>query len=239
MIIECKLTFEAAHRNTSAQSTARTRRLHGHSYEVTVAIEGAINPAIGWMMDFADVKDRANEVIDRLDHHILNDIAGIIDSTREDVERWLSCALRPILPSLHGCRVTILGERNWSPVIARLDSRSERLRFGFDAAHFLPTLPDTHKCRRIHGHSFRVAVTAIQAGQLADRVREIYESVDHKLLNEIPGLQNPTSELLAEWLSRELKHRKCNFEEIIVAETCTSSCRLIASNLMKAGNSAG
>jgi 6-pyruvoyltetrahydropterin/6-carboxytetrahydropterin synthase len=226
MIIECKLTFESAHRNTSAEAPERARRLHGHSYEATVAVTGAIDPAIGWVMDFAEVKDRAGEVIDQLDHRVLNDMEGMHNATRVDVERWLTNDLRRLLPTLHECRLNIIGDRNWTPVISRPEPGRERLRFGFDAAHFLPTLPDLHKCRRIHGHSFRVAVNSVNAGWLAEPVREIYESLDHRLLNEIAGLQNPTSELLAQWLLAELKHRKCSFEDIMVAETCTSSCRI-------------
>lgn len=227
MIIECKLTFESAHRNTHASASDRTRRLHGHSYEATVAVKGEIDPRVGWVMDFAEVKDRASEVIDRLDHRILNDIDGTGDTTCAEVERWMTSAMRPLLPTLHECRLRIIGDRDFSPVITRIAHGSERVRFGFDAAHFLPSLPDDHKCRRIHGHSFRVALNSANASQLANAVREIHEVLDHRLLNEVHGLENPTSELLAQWLSAELQRRKCNFDEIMVAETCTSSCRLI------------
>lgn len=226
MILECKLTFEAAHRNTSVHSDERTRRLHGHSYEVTVAVEGAIDPQIGWVMDFAEVKDRANEVIDRLDHYTLNDIPGIHDSTRPDVENWIGSKLLPILPSFASCRLHIVGERGWTPSVFRVEPGIERMKFGFDAAHFLPTLPDTHKCRRIHGHSFRVAVTSTDVSRLAEPLMEVHQRLDHRLLNEISGLENPTSEYLAEWLSKELRTRKCVFQEIMVAETCTSCCKL-------------
>lgn len=228
MILECKLTFEAAHRNTSVHADERARRLHGHSYEVTVAVEGAIDPKIGWVMDFAEVKDRANEVIDRLDHYTLNDIPGIHDSTRPDVENWIGSKLRPILPSFASCRLQIVGERGWTPTVSRIEPGVEQVKFGFDAAHFLPTLPDTHKCRRIHGHSFRVAVTSTDVSRLAESLRDIHGQLDHRLLNEINGLENPTSEYLAEWLSKKLRTRKCAYLEIMVAETCTSCCRLSA-----------
>lgn len=227
MILECKLNFEAAHRNTSARASERTQRLHGHSYEVTVAVEGTIDPAIGWIMDFAEVKDRANDVIDRLDHYVLNDIDGMHDTSQGDVSRWISNALRSSLPILHKCEVVILGDQQWSPVIRREPTGGESLRFGFDAAHFLPTLPTTHKCRRIHGHSFRVALKSADASKLAGPLAEVYEHLDHRLLNELPGLENPTSEMLGQWLRSELKRRNCRFDEIMIAETCTSCCRLL------------
>lgn len=226
MILECKLTFEAAHRNTSGSANELTSRLHGHSYEVTVAVEGAIDPKIGWVMDFAEVKDRASEVIDRLDHYTLNDIPGMQDSTHPDVENWIGMNLRSALHSFAYCRLVIVGERGWMPRVSRIEPGIERVKFGFDAAHFLPTLPDTHKCRRIHGHSFRVAITSTDVSRLAEPLRDIHGQVDHRLLNDISGLENPTSEYLAEWLSKALKSRKCAYQEIMVAETCTSCCRL-------------
>lgn len=229
MIIECKLTFESAHRNLAAAETDPARRLHGHSYEATVAVKGDVDPAIGWVMDFAEVKDRASEVIDKLDHRILNDIEGIGNASRDNVERWLNDALCAHLPTFHECKLRILGDRQWPPVVTKATEGRERVRFGFDAAHFLPTLPEAHKCRRVHGHSFRVAVTSKNAMNLAEPLREIYELVDHRLLNDLPGLRNPTSELLAQWLDSELGRRRCNWQEIMVAETCTSSCHLIAS----------
>lgn len=226
MLLECKLTFEAAHRNTSATASDRARRLHGHSYEITVAIAGPIDPAIGWVMDFAEVKDHAHLVIDRLDHRILNEIAGMCDTTRPDVERWITETIRPTLTGFEYCKVVIRGDDQWSPHVRRIPNDGDVLSFGFEAAHFLPALPETHKCRRIHGHSFRVAVTSVNAGKIAGALNELYERLDHRLLNDLPGLENPTSEMLVEWLRNELEKRKSSFNEIMVAETCTSCCRL-------------
>lgn len=228
MILECKLTFEAAHRNTLPQADERTRRLHGHSYEVTVAVRGPLHPVLGWVLDFADVKDHASEIVKRLDHYTLNDIPGMRDSIRPDVERWMTEHFRAVVPSFDYCRIAILGDCDWSPRVAHAGQGLERLSFGFAAAHFLPALPETHKCRRTHGHSFRAAITAADASRLAEPLKEIYRLLDHRLLNEVSGLDNPTSEVLAQWLAAELKNRKCAFQEIMIAETCTSCCRLQA-----------
>lgn len=229
MILECVLTFEAAHRNASARADERTARLHGHSYEVTVAVAGPLDPALGWVMDYAEIKERAKSVIDRLDHRVLNDVEGMNGATVADVTRWMTERLRPLVPSLHECRATILGERDWRPVVARLGDGYERLRFGFAAAHYLPALAETHKCRRVHGHSFRAAVTAADASPLAGPLGDIYRRLDHRLLNDLPGLANPTSEMLAHWLDDALAARRVRYHEIRVAETCTASCRLIKS----------
>ncbi len=107
--------------------------------------------------------------------------------------------------------------------------------FGFEAAHFLPTFPDGHKCRRMHGHSFRVEVAVegnapedqgylVDYGILKEAIRPIEQTLDHRVLNEIEGLENPTSEVLARWIWRRLAERLPGLSEIVVHETCTSRC---------------
>jgi 6-pyruvoyltetrahydropterin/6-carboxytetrahydropterin synthase len=87
--------------------------------------------------------------------------------------------------------------------------------FRFDAAHFLPAAPEGHAYRRLHGHSFRVAVTIAgtpdpDAGWLVDfaeverALLRLRERLDHHLLNEVPGLATPTLEHLARWIHRTL-----------------------------------
>lgn len=107
--------------------------------------------------------------------------------------------------------------------------------FRFEAAHDLPTFPDGHKCRRLHGHSFRFDVivegdVAPEKGYLIDygdikKVTDpIVRRLDHYYLNEIPGLSNPTSENLARWLWENLKPALPLLACITVHETCTSTC---------------
>jgi 6-pyruvoyltetrahydropterin/6-carboxytetrahydropterin synthase len=92
------------------------------------------------------------------------------------------------------------------------DGRTTKIgrTYRFESAHFLPRVPETHKCRRVHGHSYRVDI--VVAGQLDERgfVRDFFEvdaevlpliaQLDHRLLNEIDGLDNPTAEIIAAWL---------------------------------------
>src|SRR3954468_6309946 len=107
--------------------------------------------------------------------------------------------------------------------------------FRFEAAHDLPTFPDGHKCRRLHGHSFRFDVIVegevdpakgylIDYGDIKAAAAPIVKRLDHYYLNEIEGLSNPTSENLAAWIYRELKSPLPQLSAIIVHETCTSSC---------------
>ncbi|QYR52889.1 6-carboxytetrahydropterin synthase QueD [Lysobacter soyae] len=108
--------------------------------------------------------------------------------------------------------------------------------FTFEAAHRLPNVPEGHKCARLHGHSFNVEIhvrgsVGEQSGWVMDfsalkaAFQPIYECLDHHYLNEIEGLENPTSERLAEWIWRELAPRLPQLSEIVIRETCTSGCR--------------
>ncbi|MGA2751203.1 MAG: 6-carboxytetrahydropterin synthase QueD [Verrucomicrobiota bacterium] len=110
-----------------------------------------------------------------------------------------------------------------------------RKTFQFEAAHLLPLLPKSHKCRRLHGHSFKVEI-AIQGechaklgwvmdyAAMAEAFRPIWEKLDHFYLNDIPGLENPTSENIALWIWGKLKPRLPLLTEIVVAETCAARC---------------
>jgi 6-pyruvoyltetrahydropterin/6-carboxytetrahydropterin synthase len=107
--------------------------------------------------------------------------------------------------------------------------------FRFEAAHLLPTFPNGHKCRRLHGHSFRVDVVvegevAADAGYLVDygeikaACEPVRQRLDHYYLNEIPGLENPTAESIAAWIWNELAGKLPLLSEIVVHETCTTRC---------------
>jgi 6-pyruvoyltetrahydropterin/6-carboxytetrahydropterin synthase len=110
-----------------------------------------------------------------------------------------------------------------------------RKSFQFEAAHLLPHLPDTHKCRRLHGHSFEVEIAVagecdpklgwlIDYAEIWEAFKPMWEKLDHTYLNEIPGLENPTSENIALWIWKRLKPRLSLLTEVIVAETCTARC---------------
>jgi 6-pyruvoyltetrahydropterin/6-carboxytetrahydropterin synthase len=113
--------------------------------------------------------------------------------------------------------------------------------FRFEAAHDLPTFPDGHKCRRLHGHSFRFDVFVegpvdeslgylIDYGDIKKVVDPIVRRLDHYYLNEIDGLGNPTSENIARWLWREIKPQLPLLVSVVVHETCTSTCEYRGDN---------
>jgi len=107
--------------------------------------------------------------------------------------------------------------------------------FRFEAAHDLPTFPAGHKCRRLHGHSFKFDVVVegdvdpakgylIDYGELKAVTEPVVKRLDHYYLNEITGLENPTSENISVWLWNQLKPVLPLLSSIIVYETCTSAC---------------
>lgn len=107
--------------------------------------------------------------------------------------------------------------------------------FTFEAAHRLPNVPEGHKCARLHGHSFRVALHVagpvdayhgwvLDFGDIKTAFQPLYDQLDHHYLNEIPGLENPTSEHLARWIWERLKPDLPQLSQVVVHETCTSGC---------------
>jgi 6-pyruvoyltetrahydropterin/6-carboxytetrahydropterin synthase len=107
--------------------------------------------------------------------------------------------------------------------------------FRFEAAHRLPNVPEGHKCARLHGHSFRVAVHVagpigassgwvMDFAELDTRFAPLHAQLDHHYLNEIEGLENPTSERLARWIWERLILTTPELTQIVVRETCTSGC---------------
>lgn len=107
--------------------------------------------------------------------------------------------------------------------------------FSFESAHRLPNVPEGHKCARLHGHSFHIRVTVDGAvgattgwvmdfAELKAAFAPLHEALDHRYLNEIDGLDNPTSEHLARWIWRHLAGSLPDLVEVEVRETCTSGC---------------
>jgi len=107
--------------------------------------------------------------------------------------------------------------------------------FTFEAAHRLPNVPEGHKCARLHGHSFTVVVHVdgeigddsgwvIDFADIKAAFRPIHERLDHHYLNEVEGLENPTSEHLARWIWRQLEPALPGLTRVVVRETCCAGC---------------
>lgn len=113
--------------------------------------------------------------------------------------------------------------------------------FTFEAAHLLPNLPPAHKCSRLHGHSFRVEIHVsgpvdpelgwvMDFGDIKQVFQPFYDQLDHYYLNEVPGLENPTSENLARWVWDRVAPSLPGLSKVVVRETCTSGCVYTGAN---------
>lgn len=107
--------------------------------------------------------------------------------------------------------------------------------FTFEAAHRLPNVPADHKCARLHGHSYRVEIRVegevgeesgwvVDFADLSAAFKPLLAQLDHYYLNEVSGLENPTSEVLAKWIWDRLQPSLPGLTEVLVRETCTSGC---------------
>ena len=107
--------------------------------------------------------------------------------------------------------------------------------FHFEAAHRLPNVPAGHKCARLHGHSFQLKLTVegdapepegwvMDFSELKALFAPLLEQLDHHYLNDIPGLENPTSENIARWIWQNLQPTVPQLSSVEVRETCTSGC---------------
>ena len=107
--------------------------------------------------------------------------------------------------------------------------------FTVEAAHRLPNVPEGHKCARLHGHSFKICIFVegpveepsgwvMDFAEIKDCFAPIYAQLDHHYLNDIEGLENPTSENLAKWIWDQLKPKLPLLSAVQIKETCTSGC---------------
>ena len=107
--------------------------------------------------------------------------------------------------------------------------------FQIEAAHYLPHVPEGHKCRRMHGHSFLIEVhvsgeVGAHSGWVMDfadlkrAFKPLFDRLDHYCLNDIEGLENPTSENLARWIWERLAPALPGLSKVVVQETCNAGC---------------
>ena len=97
--LERSYRFEAAHFLPKVPTGHKCARMHGHSYQVEVVVEGEIDPERGWLMDFAEIDEHASPVMRELDHQVLNEVAGLGNPTSELLAVWIWNRLRG-LPGL-------------------------------------------------------------------------------------------------------------------------------------------
>ncbi|TDR93877.1 6-carboxytetrahydropterin synthase QueD [Enterovirga rhinocerotis] len=105
MKITQAFTFEAAHRLPNVPETHRCFRMHGHSYRIELTLEGPVDPRSGFVIDFFDVEAVFAPLLERLDHHCLNEVEGLENPTAEHIAIWIWQRVKPLLPLVSSVRV--------------------------------------------------------------------------------------------------------------------------------------
>ncbi len=220
--------FEAARQVAILPEGHRARRLHGHSFRARVRAE----LPLGWAPfpggESGALADALTACVAPLDYRHLNDLLPV--PTDENLARWIRRGL-PV-PGL-----TSVGVQSTPDQGADLDAEEHVhvwRRFRFEAAHRLPKVALGHPCGRMHGHGFEVILHADQdlAGQDMGPDFDLLEAVwaprqaqlHYACLNDLPGLENPTSELLANWLWARLRPELPALSWLTVYETATAGC---------------
>lgn len=98
--LEKDFTFEAAHQLPNVAADHKCARLHGHSFKVTIAVTGEVDPAMGWFCDHSDISRAMKPLIEQLDHAFLNEIKGLENPTFENIAVWIWNELAPLVKGL-------------------------------------------------------------------------------------------------------------------------------------------
>ena len=225
--------FEAACRIPMLPDGHPSQGLHGHSYVARVRAR----PSDGWCGFAGAAAETLAEVLRNsvatLDYADLNQY--LPSPTDENLARWLMTRLQDV-PGL-GAALANVGVQSTAEQGADLDGDDHAhiwRRFRFEAAHQLPNVPVGHPCGRMHGHGFEVILHADQdlAGSdmgvdldhLAQCWAPLQQQLHYHCLNDIAGLENPTSEMLCQWIWRQIKPRLAELSWVTVYETATAGC---------------
>jgi 6-pyruvoyltetrahydropterin/6-carboxytetrahydropterin synthase len=217
--------FEAARRVLLLPDGHRSKRLHGHSF----LAEARCNLPEGWASfpggEVDELREKLNATILPLDYIDLN--SELEQPTDENLARWIRSHL-----DITG--IESIGVQSTIHEGVDLDSKENAhiwRRYTFESAHQLPNVPLGHKCGRMHGHGFEVILHANQ--DLSNRAigidydyldilwAPIYAELDHKCLNDIPGLSNPTSEVISNWIWERIKPQLPELSWVTVYETAS------------------
>ena len=219
--------FEAACRIDCLPKLHRASRLHGHGFQVKVraALSKSWVQFEGSGVD--DLTAHLQNVIAPLDHRYLNDI--IDNPTNENIARWVQDKLE-----IDANKIAVQSTPSEGVDIDENGDAHIWQQFTFEAAHQLPNVAPGHQCGRMHGHGFRVILHANQRlgdapmGLDLDELSALWQTVSGELefacLNDIQGLENPTSEHLAAWLWQRLKPKMLPLSFVSVYETATAGC---------------
>ena len=220
--------FEAACQVAVLPDGHRSRRLHGHSFHARVRAALPSDWAAFCGAETDALAEKLRQCVEQLDYSFLNEHIAV--PTDENIARWIRRHLD--VPGLEA--VGVLSTAHEGADLDRSGHAHIWRRFRFEAAHQLPNVPPGHKCGRMHGHGFEIILHADQElGQrdmgvdfdyLEKCWAPLHGELHHTCLNDIPGLENPTSENIAGWIWRRLKPAVPELSWVTVYETASAGC---------------
>ncbi len=200
-----KRIFHIATAGFEAARQLPGQAMHGHSFSLSALADH-------------EVQGEVQAAAERLNYQCINEHSPVASDV------GIALALAEQLPA--ACELRLRSAPNQGVVLQgtrALTWRSSR----FEAAHHLPHVPPGHKCGRLHGHGFQVtlfAEAAVSQAQLARHWQPLHKRLHGHYLNRIPGLENPTSEVLAQWLWQQLQENLPELALVVVQETATAGC---------------
>jgi 6-pyruvoyltetrahydropterin/6-carboxytetrahydropterin synthase len=235
LLYTASANFEAARCVLLLPDGHRSRRLHGHSFlaEVRCAL-----PEEGWTSfpggEVDELREKLTAAISPLDYSDLN--RELEQPTDENLARWIRSRLA--IPGIES-----IGVQSTLHEGVDLDLKEHAhiwRRYTFESAHQLPNVPLGHKCGRMHGHGFEVIIHAdqdlgvreigVDYDHLDTLWAPIYAELDHACLNDIPGLTNPTSEVISNWIWQRIKPQLPELSWVTVYETASCGAHFDGSN---------
>jgi 6-pyruvoyltetrahydropterin/6-carboxytetrahydropterin synthase len=223
LLFAAAVPFESARQVTVLPIGHRSRRLHGHSFmaKVRVALPQ------GWASfpggEVGDLRAHLARCIEPLDYHMLND--QLAQPTDENLARWVRARLD--CPGIE--QVGIQSTLHEGADLDRNEHAHIWRRYIFESAHRLPNVPPGHKCGRMHGHGFEAILHAnvdlgksdigVDFDHLDQCWAPMHAEFHHACLNDIPGLDNPTSELIGNWIWARIKPKLPALSWVTVYET--------------------
>jgi 6-pyruvoyltetrahydropterin/6-carboxytetrahydropterin synthase len=223
LLFAAAVPFEAARQVMLLPAGHRSRRLHGHSFLAKIRAE----LPVGWASFQGAEVDQLREVLERavapLDYNALHTI--LEQPTDENLARWLRERLD--VPGLQ--KVGVQSTTHEGADLDTVNRAHVWRRYLLQSAHRLPRVPPGHKCGRMHGHGFEVILHAhqdlgsralgIDYDTLDELWAPIHAELDHACLNDVKGLENPTSEMIAAWIWARLKTPLPELSWVTVYET--------------------
>ncbi len=221
------MPFEAACQIDILDKNHPAAHLHGHSYSASIRVPIPVNDRNNSPEQVSFLKQQLATSLEPLNYSLLNKHIDV--PTDENLARWLHHKIN--LAAID--RVAIQSTHDSGVDLDKKGHAHIWRRYRFEAAHQLPNVPKGHPCGNMHGHGFEVILHAdqdnisdmgIDFDAIDNHWQALHEQLDYHCLNDIKGLENPTSEVLAHWIWQQLKADFVQLSWVTVYETHTSGC---------------